>query len=316
MPKKVVFNQETLNYEIVKKKGHFNIKNIIWVLFSAVGFAFVIIVIAAYFFPSAKEKQLSDDLALLENNYQELNSRLDKSMQKYKLLQEKEQEISKLTFETEYNDYVSLFDELKKLSPDFNFNTLLYSTNQQITSSSTSSIELIRKIQVLLDLGYERQVFANHVPAILPIEKENFVFVSGKGNRIHPIFKTLRQHSGVDLASRQGTEVVATGNGVVINPPANIEGLGNIVAIDHGFGYITIYGALLKSNVRPGTRVSRGQVIGLVGRSGISSGPHLHYEVWRNRKPVNPVNYFFLSLSPEEFVEFQRLNSIQNQSMS
>lgn len=316
MSNKITFNPETLNFETVKKTAHFKLKNIIWILLSAIAFGFVIILTVTYFFPTGKEKQLKSELSILENNYRELNQKLDKSIYQYQALYEKEKEISKLTFETETDAFSSLIEELKSLSPDFNFKTLLDSTNKKITNSSEITIELIRKIKILLDLAYSKQVFANNVPAILPIEKDNFVLVSGMGERIHPIFKTLRPHSGVDLAARQGTQVVATGNGIVIRPPASLEGLGNIVAIDHGFGYISIYAALLKSDVRPGNRVVRGQTIGSVGRSGITSGPHLHYEVWKNNKAVNPVNYFFLSINPLEFKEFQRKAAVRNQSMS
>jgi murein DD-endopeptidase MepM/ murein hydrolase activator NlpD len=316
MSKKIRFNPETLNYEPVKKTGQIKLKSIIWILLSAIAFGFVIILITTYFFPTGQEKQLKKELSILEKNYRDLNQKLDKSVQQYQQLYDKEQEISKLTFDTENEDLISLIEELQSLSPDFNFKTLLDSTNQKISNSSEISIELIRKIKILLDLAYSKQVFANNVPAILPIEKGNFVLISGMGERIHPIFKTLRPHSGVDLAARQGTAVVATGNGIVIRPPASLEGLGNIVAIDHGFGYISIYAALLKSDVRPGNRVVRGQTIGSVGRSGITSGPHLHYEVWKNNKAVNPVNYFFLSINPLEFKEFQRKAAVRNQSMS
>lgn len=316
MSKKLSFNPETLSYEPIKKTRYIRLKSIIWILLSAIAFGFVIILITTYFFPTGKEKQLKEELAILDKNYKELNQKLEKSIQIYQSLYEKEQEISKLTFDTENEELVFLLEELKRLNPDFNFKSLLDSTNKKITSSFEISTALITKIKVLLDLAYSKQVFANNVPAIFPIERGNFVLVSGMGERIHPIFKTLRPHDGVDLASRQGTAVVATGDGIVIRPPTSLEGLGNIVAIDHGFGYISIYAALLKSDVRPGNRVTRGQIIGSVGRSGITSGPHLHYEVWKNNKPVNPVNYFFLSLSPLEFIEFQKRAAVRNQSMS
>jgi len=309
-------NPKTLAYEKVQKKSAFGVKNLIWILLSAVGFGFTFIILAAYLYPTPHEKQLKRDLAVLEKNYDELTRKLEESIFLYEKLLEKDKEIHKLTFDAEIEELESIAESMMMYSPDFDFGQLLKVTGEKVNNLADQSEQLVWKIKLLLELAYAKKMFLQQVPAVLPLDKEDFVLVSGFGMRIHPIFKTLRQHNGIDLAARQGTPVYATGAGQVIRPPADMEGFGNTIAIDHGFGYVSIYACLLKSDVKTGNRVERGQIIGSVGRSGIASGPHLHYEVRKNGKPLNPVNYFFLSVTPEELQDFLEKASVQNQNMS
>lgn len=316
MKKKLRLNPETLHYEKPAETKGFKLKDFVWIILSGIGFGFVSILLVAYLYPSPHERQLRRDLVMLEKNYDDLNLKLTESIEMYEKLLEKEKEIQKLTFDAEIEQLESISKEMSVYSPDFDFSKLLKITSVKISSSGDQAFKIAEKIRILLDIAYSRKMFLQSIPAIIPVEKTEFVLISGTGMRIHPIFKTLKPHNGVDLAARQGTVVVATGNGTVIRPPADTEGLGNIVAIDHGFGYISIYACLLKSEVKPGNRVIRGQTIGLVGRSGIATGPHLHYEVRKNGKPVNPVNYFFLSITPEELFMYMEKAKIQNQNMS
>jgi len=310
---------KTLTYQSIPSKRRISVKNIIWIILSALAFGVVFIMIILRFFPSPEEKKLQYELSVLEKNYQEIHKKLDRSLLLYESLLEKEQELNKLTFDIAEEDieFIDIFKETTDIySSDFNFSELLDITSKNIKNISAITKELPIKIMMLFDLAYGKQIFSKYVPSILPIEKENMILVSGYGERIHPMFKTLRMHNGIDFAARQGIPVMATGNGTVIITPRVIEGLGNTVAIDHGFGYISIYGCLLKSEVKRGQKVSRGQVIGSVGKSGIASGPHLHYEVWFQNKSIDPINYFFLSLNPIEFLEFIERASKKNQSMS
>ncbi len=317
--KRYKLDTKTLTYHKVSDKERIILKNLIWIFLTTLTFGVVFIIAILKFFPPPEEKKLEYELSVLEKNYQEVNKKLDRSILIYETLLEKEQELNKLTFEMEEENVEILekhWEFADIYSTDFNFSDLLESTAQNIKKISTLSKELPIKIMMLFDLAYGKQVFSNHVPAILPIERDNMILVSGYGERIHPIFKTLRMHNGVDFAARQGTDVAATGNGTVINTPKSIEGLGNTVTIDHGFGYISIYGCLLKSDVRRGQKVSRGQVIGSVGKSGMASGPHLHYEVWYQNKAINPIKHIFMSVSPMEFQKLLERASKKNQSMS
>lgn len=316
MKPKYKLNPETLTYEKIGSDSAIKWKNALWVVLSGIGFGFLFIIMTAYLFPSPHKRQMRNDLNVLEKNYDELNLKLEQSIVMYESLLEKEKQLQQLTFEAEIMELQNIAEEMKMYSPDFDFGALLNITNSKISNASKSGDNLISKIETLLDIAYGKQMFISSVPSSLPLKKGEFVIVSGFGERIHPMFKTMRQHNGIDMAARQGTPVIATGNGKVVSPPSDLDGLGNIVAIDHGFGYISIYACLLKSEVKPGAVISRGQVIGSVGRSGIASGPHLHYEIRKDGKPINPVNYFFLSLTPIEFDEYIKKASVKNQSMS
>jgi murein DD-endopeptidase MepM/ murein hydrolase activator NlpD len=125
----------------------------------------------------------------------------------------------------------------------------------------------------------------------------------------------MKFHEGVDFSATPGTEMVATGDGVVFSAERSKSGYGNQIIIDHGFGYKTMYAHLQSFKVRTGERVKRGQVIGAVGSTGKSTSPHLHYEVWKNNKPVDPINYFFNDLTPEQYEEMLNLSQRPSQTM-
>lgn len=139
------------------------------------------------------------------------------------------------------------------------------------------------------------------IPAIQPISNKDLrQTASGYGMRIDPIYKTAKFHSGMDFSAHQGTPVYATGNGKVVK--AGWEGLyGNTIIINHGFGYETRYAHLSKIDVRVGQKVVRGETIGKVGSTGKSTGPHLHYEVHVKGEVVNPINYYFMDLSADDY---------------
>jgi murein DD-endopeptidase MepM/ murein hydrolase activator NlpD len=155
------------------------------------------------------------------------------------------------------------------------------------------------------------------IPGIMPISTKDLRRIaSGYGYRIHPVYKKWRMHTGIDFSSPTGTPIYATGDGRVSKPKDGLAGYGKTVVIDHGYGYKSLYAHMSKIAVKPGQRVTRGQIIGYVGNTGISTGPHLHYEVRKNDEPVNPVHFFFQDLSPEEYNQVLEIASRPNQSMS
>jgi murein DD-endopeptidase MepM/ murein hydrolase activator NlpD len=129
------------------------------------------------------------------------------------------------------------------------------------------------------------------LPAIKPME--GFYSMHGFGMRFHPVFHDVRMHEGLDIANDIGTAVHATGDGVVVAAGRTEAGLGIMVVVSHGYGYTTVYGHLSRVLVRPGERVKRGATIALSGKTGIATGPHLHYEVRLNGVLQNPVDFFF-----------------------
>jgi murein DD-endopeptidase MepM/ murein hydrolase activator NlpD len=165
------------------------------------------------------------------------------------------------------------------------------------------------------DLARNKSAMLASIPAIQPVANKDLKrMASGYGMRIHPIYKTFKLHTGMDFTAPVGTEIRATGNGVVSKVEFNGRGYGNNVVINHGYGYQTLYGHMSRMSVRPGQRVNRGDLIGYVGNSGTSTGPHLHYEVHRGGNPVNPVNYYYNDLSPEEYELMVELSSKSGQS--
>lgn len=137
---------------------------------------------------------------------------------------------------------------------------------------------------------------------------------SGYGMRMHPIYKTVKMHTGMDFTAPVGTEIYATGNGTVSKIELNGRGYGNNIIIDHGYAYETLYGHLSRIVVRQGQKVKRGDLIAYVGNSGSSTGPHLHYEVRKHGDPINPVNFYYNDLTPEEYQKVLEISSMPGQS--
>jgi murein DD-endopeptidase MepM/ murein hydrolase activator NlpD len=153
------------------------------------------------------------------------------------------------------------------------------------------------------------------VPAILPISNKDLTrTASGFGLRIHPIYKIIKFHYGMDFTAPAGTDIYATGNAVVAEVRSSKRGLGNHIILDHGFGYTSIYAHLSNFNVRAGQKVQRGDIIGFVGNTGTSVANHLHYEIKLNGTNVDPVNYYFEDLSPEEYERMIEIASKTGQS--
>lgn len=152
------------------------------------------------------------------------------------------------------------------------------------------------------------------IPAIRPIKNMKRIS-SGFGYRYHPILKILRPHTGIDIAAPKGTPIYATADGVVSRESPG-SGYGITVVLNHGYSYKTLYAHLSKKAVRPGKRVKRGDIIGYVGSTGLSFGPHLHYEVIKGGVRVNPVHYFFNDITPEEYDMILESSKVVNQALS
>ena len=167
----------------------------------------------------------------------------------------------------------------------------------------------------LFNLAKNQHRMLASLPAIMPISLQQSYLSSGFGMRYHPIHKVRKMHTGIDFGARIGTPIYATGGGVVTKASNSFYGYGKQIEIDHGFGIITKYAHLSELKVKVGQRVKRGEQIAQSGNSGTSSGPHLHYEVIKNRKKVNPIHYFYQDIGPEEYARLVKLASIENESM-
>jgi len=154
------------------------------------------------------------------------------------------------------------------------------------------------------------------LPAIQPVSNEDLTrMASGYGYRIDPHYKVRKLHTGMDFTAKTGTPIYATGDGKVVVADRKSRGYGNHVRISHGYGYITLYAHMSKMAVKVGQKVKRGDVIGYVGNTGKSKGPHCHYEVRKNNKPINPINFYFNDLTPEQYAKMIELSNDPTQSL-
>jgi murein DD-endopeptidase MepM/ murein hydrolase activator NlpD len=155
-----------------------------------------------------------------------------------------------------------------------------------------------------------------HIPAIFPLKETEVKYISSYfGYRPDPIYKIEKFHSGMDFSANLGTEAYATGDGVVFDVERNEWGYGNMVILDHGYGYKTRYAHLLKPAVRKGQKVKRGQVIGYIGSTGKATGVHLHYEVLKNDDQIDPINFFYQDLTPDEYDLILQQSTLPTQTM-
>ncbi len=176
-----------------------------------------------------------------------------------------------------------------------------------------------QSLEEIAVLAEDKEKLLSSIPAIQPVRNQDLTrMASGYGYRTDPFNKTRKFHYGMDFTAPRGTPVFATGDGVVERADANSSGYGNHIRIDHGFGYVSLYAHLRNVkpyNVRPGQKVKRGDIIGYVGSTGRSQAPHLHYEVFKDDERINPINFYYGNLSPQEFNALLKKSQEENISL-
>jgi murein DD-endopeptidase MepM/ murein hydrolase activator NlpD len=192
---------------------------------------------------------------------------------------------------------------------------ILLSTVKKVDQISKQLYIQSKSFDEVIEMAQRKSDMMASIPAIQPVKnKELKRIASGYGRRIDPYYKKLKFHYGVDFSAPKGTPIYATGDGKVAKTKRSRRGFGNHIVIDHGYGYESLYAHMTKYTVRKGQKVKRGDVIGYVGSTGKSTAPHLHYEVHKDGKKINPAYYFHNDLSPEEFDRMLELSSQENQS--
>ncbi len=315
---KYTFNPESLHYKPLENNLKNRIIRTAVYIFASLIVALGMVVIYSIIFDTPREREERQEYKALTQDYAILNekyNRIDTVMQDLKNIDEN---IYRTIFETEPLGGHTTTDVR---SADFAY--LLGMTDLAIVDSTAielkEAMNLISKqspdYQNLIANAGHRKEMLPCIPAIQPIENKDLTrLASGFGYRMHPIYKIEKFHEGIDFTAPTGTDVFATGDGVIADIDRSARGYGNMVSIDHGFGYKTSYSHLDEIKVRQGQKVKRGDVIGLVGNTGLSVAPHLHYEVLLHDKPVNPVNYFFLELKPEDYNRVIELSIKSGQS--
>ena len=193
---------------------------------------------------------------------------------------------------------------------------LIINTAKRLDILSKQTVVQSRSLDEIERLAVNKAELIEAIPSIQPIKNEDLTrMASGYGYRIDPFTKKRRFHYGMDFSAKKGTPIYATGNGIVQRADNRSSGYGRHIRIDHGFGYISLYGHLEKYNVRRGQKVKRGDIIGFVGNTGRSVGPHVHYEIFKDNKKINPLNFYYGNLSQKEFDALLTQSKLENQSM-
>lgn len=321
MPKsKYKFNPDSLSFD----KVTFGMKEVLLRLFAffvgSLLIAVVYYLIFAVFFDSPKEKALLREIDQLTLQYELIQRDMSNIEKVIVQLQETDDNLYRTIFEAEPIPVTLRTGGVGGVN---RYKELEGFTNSDVVIETTKKLDRLRKqiyiqsksFDELIALSRKKEDMLRAIPAILPISNKDLTrTASGFGNRIHPIYKIIKFHSGMDFTAPTGTEIYATGDGRVQAVNSSKRGYGNHIIIDHGFGYATVYAHLNGFNVRQGQEVRRGDVIGYVGNTGLSVAPHLHYEVKLNGIHVDPVNYYFNDLSPEEYERMIEIASKTGQS--
>ena len=320
---KYYYNPETCRYEKIKKsKKDIFLRLSIYsltVLFSS----FILINIYDTYFESPKIVTLKKENQELQTHYEILNKEINVAYKMLDNLEERDDNVYRIIFEAEpipstirqagiggINRYKELIDgNLERAD-------LIVDNYAKIDELKRKLYIQTKSYDELLDMANNKEELVATIPAIQPVSNKDLKRVaSGYGNRIDPFLKVKRMHYGLDFSVKKGTPIYATADGRVVIIKSSFGGLGKYIYLDHGNGYRTVYGHLNKFNVRKGQKVKRGELIAYSGNSGRSTAPHLHYEVHKNGKKLNPVNFFFNDLTPNQYEEVIKLSSLENQAL-
>lgn len=304
---KYVFNPKTLSFDKFTEPLRERVGRVLVFLLMTFILAFLIVLLFYFFFGSPKEKMQAREIEYLKLQYQILEDKLDDMEVLAEDLQERDNNVYRMIFEA---DPIPSSVRKSGFSKMDRYEELYGYKNSELVMRVSRKLDLIASQLYYQSVSYD-DVFAMArnksqmlvcIPAIIPLKESEIRQISSYfGYRTDPIYKVSKFHSGIDLAAPIGTEIFATGDGIVEKVESNYWGYGNLITINHGYGYKTQYAHLSRFAVQRGQKVKRGQLIGYVGSTGKSTGPHLHYEVLKNDTPTDPIHFFFNDLSPDEY---------------
>lgn len=313
------FNPETLNYEKVKSSGWGIALRIFGFFSAALVFALIIITASFSFLDSPREKLLRNEIAVYKVELDKIGEKVTGLDQVMAELEKRDEDVYREIFEAPLPKSLRAsgvggserYTDLENMSLGDN----LQGIHKKLDELSRKSKVQSSSYKELIAIAKKKADMLSSLPAIQPVSNKDLTRIaSGYGYRIDPIYKTRKMHSGMDFTAPTGTKVYSTGDGVVEVVKVKRWGYGKHIVVNHGFGYRTRYGHLSAFKVKRGQRVKRGQVIGLVGSTGKSTAPHLHYEVEKSGKRVNPANFYYNDINEEEYEKMLELSSHPNQS--
>ena len=320
---KYYYDSENLAYRKIitktrKKIGVFLLFLVASALFGLLSF---IILLNTPYFETPKNRKQAREIENLKLRYAILNKKMEEVEDVISFIEDRDNNLYRVYFNTS-----PITEEERKagFKDTDRYKDLEGYDNSQLVTNTTKRIDVLRKelsiqsksLDDILKLAKAKDKLLAAIPAIQPVRNENLKrMVSGFGYRTDPFTKARKMHEGMDFTAKTGTPIYATGDGVVERADNTASGFGNHIVIRHGFGYETLYAHLSRYKCRTGQRIKRGDIIGYVGSTGRSEGPHLHYEVHKNGKIVNPLNFYYGNISAVEYVAIAQLANQENQSL-
>ncbi len=320
---KYYYDSENLAYRkiITRKRKKFAVVLLFLVASALFGFLAFVVLLNTPYFETPKDRLQAREIENLKLHYAILNKKMDQVDNVVDALKDRDNNLYR-----EYFNASAISDDKRKaiFGGVDRYKELEGFDNSQLVLNTTKRVDVITKelavqsksLDYILKLAKAKNNLLSAIPAIQPVRNENLKrMASGFGYRTDPFTKARKMHEGMDFAAKIGTPIFATGDGVIARADNTVSGFGNHILIRHGFGYETLYGHLSKYKSRAGQRVKRGDIIGFVGSTGRSEGPHLHYEVHKNGKVVNPLNFYYGNISAVEYVAISQLANQENQSL-
>lgn len=302
-----LYNPETDNFERFYPSIRDRMRSLLLIFSVGVVLAVGIYFLIFYIFETPTVENLKAENRELKQQYSLLDRRLSSSLRVMGEIQDRDTNFYRVLLQMEPEGFGAenpdvLAMNLPVSMRNINDAMLVSRLEGRLDTLDRSLLHQLMSFNLIRDVVEKDRTKLDHIPSVLPINVKDYTMSSGYGIRIDPVYKSHKFHAGLDFAARMGTQVFATADGVV-EVADKVAGYGNCVDIDHGYNYLTRYAHLSKILVPPGKKVKRGELIGLVGTTGKSTGPHLHYEVLFKGEPQNPVNYYFMDLTPEEYAE-------------
>ncbi len=322
MPRvKYRFNPESLSFDKVRTSFRFWLLKAFTFFTASIVIFIIYLLIFQHYFDSPKEKSLRREIDAKNLQFEIMQSRINQIEEVLTDIEQRDDNIYRTIFESDPISKsvrqagfggVNRYEEIEKI----NNSALIINTAQRLDKISKQLYVQSKSFDEVIEKALDREHMLASLPAIQPVSNKDLSrTASGYGWRIHPIYKIRKFHEGMDFTAPSGSEIYATADGVISEIETNEHrGYGNMAMIDHGYGYESVYAHMEKIKVQIGQHVKRGDIIGYVGNTGLSTAPHLHYEVRKNGDAVNPINYYFNDLTPDEFDQIIDISSNNGQT--
>ncbi len=318
---KYYYNANTLRYEKLVTPLQVKLLRVFGFIATALVTAAIISYLAFQFIGSPKEKYLTVENEKLLLQFQEMNIKVGDLQLQMQELEKRDNDVYRAIFEAKPIPDSAREKSIEKKKEEakiesMNEEAIVHSIKNALTNLSNRIKAQNKSFAEINNLLKNKEELLASTPAIQPVSNKNLDRIaSGYGYRIDPIYKTVKLHAGLDFTASTGTPIYATAKGTVKVSGYSVSGYGNHVVINHGYGYETLYGHMVRMKVRVGQKVKRGEVIGYVGNSGKSTGPHCHYEVHKNGQKLDPIYFFYNDLTPEQFDRVLKKAAASNQSL-